>query len=330
MSLAMLSVHDLVVVFDTPAGVVRAVDGVSFQLEAEETLALVGESGSGKSLSALSVLRLVPHPGRVESGRVFFQEKNLLRAPESELRKLRGRELAMVFQDPLSALHPMLTVERQLSEVLETHAGLTRRGARGRVVAALGEVGLAEPERFLGAHANQLSGGQRQRVLIAMAILMRPRVLFADEPTTALDVTLQAQILDLLEELQRKHGTGIVLITHDLGIVAGRADRVQVLYAGRTVESAGTHALFAQPLHPYSAALLGSVGRLDRPAGALPSAIPGQPPDPLERPEGCAFHPRCAFVTDACRRSRPELEEPRGHVGRRTACFESARLLPRP
>jgi len=330
MSLAMLSVHDLVVVFDTPAGVVRAVDGVSFELEPEETLALVGESGSGKSLSALAVLRLVPHPGRVESGRVFFQERNLLRAAESELRKIRGRELAMVFQDPLSALHPMLTVERQLSEVLETHAGLTRRGARARVVAALGEVGLSEPERFLGAYPHELSGGQRQRVLIAMALLMRPRVLFADEPTTALDVTIQAQILDLIAELQRQHGTGVVLITHDLGIVAGRADRVQVLYAGRTVEGASTRALFARPLHPYSAALLASVARLDAPAATLPSAIPGQPPDPLERPEGCAFHPRCALATDTCRRTRPELEEPRGASGRRTACFESAQLLLRP
>jgi ABC-type dipeptide/oligopeptide/nickel transport system ATPase component len=267
-----LSVHDLTVEFPTPAGPVRALEGVSFALDAGETLALVGESGSGKTLAALSVLGLVPPPGRVVTGRVFFQELNLLRLAEPELQKLRGRALAMVFQDPLAALHPLLTIERQLTEVLEAHERSSRREARARAAAALAEVGLGETERVLAAHPHQLSGGMRQRVLIAMALLLRPQVVFADEPTTALDATLQRQVLELLRTLARRHGTAVVLISHDLERVAEFADRVQVLYAGRTVESARTAELFRRPLAPYTRGLLASAPRLDGRA-RLPPAL---------------------------------------------------------
>jgi oligopeptide/dipeptide ABC transporter ATP-binding protein len=323
---AVLTALDLTVEFPSPAGAVRAVDGVSFELAAGETLALVGESGSGKTLAALAVLGLVPPPGRVVAGRAFFQEKNLLRLSERELRSLRGRALAIVFQDPLGALHPLLTIERQMSEVLQAHERVSRSAARARLAAALAEVGLAEPERVLAAHPHELSGGMRQRVLIAMALLLRPAVLFADEPTTALDASLQRAVLALLKELQAKHGTAIVLISHDLPRVAEFADRVQVLYAGRTVETAPTSALFARALHPYTRALIESTPRIDGPlAFPLPS-IPGQPPDPRARPSGCAFHPRCAWVQDACRVRVPALEEQRGPLERRSACFEARKL----
>jgi oligopeptide/dipeptide ABC transporter ATP-binding protein len=325
--LPLLAVHDLSVVFDTPEGPLRAVDGLSFHLGQGETLGLVGESGSGKTMSALAVLRIVPRPGRIESGRVFFRERNILRASEPELRKLRGRSIAMIFQDPQSALHPLLPVGLQLSEVLEVHEGLTVHEARERSAEALGDVGLADPERLLARYPHELSGGMRQRVMIAMALLCRPQVLFADEPTTALDATLQAQVLELLDALREKHGTGIALITHDLSVVAGRADRVQVLYAGRTVEVAPTRELFRRPLHPYTRGLLNSVPRLGPSDPELPGAIPGQPPDPRELPPGCAFHPRCSLATERCRSAPPDLEE---HPGERAvACYE-AEAAPRP
>ncbi|NOT31573.1 MAG: ABC transporter ATP-binding protein [Planctomycetes bacterium] len=324
---SVLSVLDLTVEFDTPAGRVRAVDGVSFELAPGETLALVGESGSGKTLTALALLGLLPHGARVSTGRAFFGEQNLLRLSERELRKLRGRALAIVFQDPLGALHPMLTIERQLTEVIQAHEGGPRRAARARALVALEEVGLAEPERVLGSHAHELSGGMRQRVLIAMAILLRPAVLFADEPTSALDVTVQVQVLALLAELQRRHGIAIVLISHDLARVAEFAERVQVLYAGRTVEVARTRELFARPLHPYTRGLLASAPRLD---GALAFPLPsiqGQPSDLMQRPAGCAFHPRCALVQAGCKTRVPELAQVRGLGERRSACFEVQTLL---
>jgi oligopeptide/dipeptide ABC transporter ATP-binding protein len=330
---SVLSVLDLTIEFATPAGLVRPVEGVSFELGEGETLALVGESGSGKTLTALAVLGLLPAGARVAAGRAFFQEQNLLRLTERELRRLRGRALAMVFQDPLSALHPMLSIERQLTEALEAHESVTRRDARARAAAALSEVGLGEPERVLASHPRQLSGGMRQRVLIAMAILLRPKVLFADEPTTALDVSRQGEVLALLRELTRRHGMAMVLISHDLARVAEVADRVQVLYAGRTVEVARTPELFRRPLHPYTRGLLASAPRL---AGEitfpLPS-IPGHPPDARARPPGCAFHPRCALVQEHCRTRVPDLEEVRGRTPaqvsgeRRSACFEVRALL---
>ena len=323
---SVLSVLDLAIEFEAPAGRVRAVDGVSLELAAGETLALVGESGSGKTLTALAVLGLLPHGAQVVTGRVFFEERNLLRLPERELRALRGRALAIVFQDPLSALHPMLTIERQLTEAIQAHEDVPRSAARARALAALEEVGLPDPGRALTSVPHELSGGMRQRVLIAMALLLRPAVLFADEPTTALDVTLQGQVLALLKDLQRRHGTAIVLVSHDLARVAEVADRVQVLYAGRTVEVAQTRELFERPLHPYTLGLVASAPRLDGPlAFPLPS-IPGQPPDPARRPAGCAFHPRCGLVQESCKARVPELAEVRGARGRLSACFEVARL----
>jgi len=324
---SVLSVLDLVVEFATPAGRVRAVDGVSLELQEGEILALVGESGSGKTLTALAVLGLLPPPGRVLAGRVFFQERNILRLPERELALLRGRALAMVFQDPLSALHPMLTIERQMTEALEHHERIPHRKARARAAAALAEVGLGDAERVLAAHPRQLSGGMRQRVLIAMAVCLRPKVLFADEPTTALDASLQAEVLALLVGLARRHGMALVLISHDLARVAEVADRVQVLYAGRTVEVAPTAELFRRPLHPYTRALLASVPRLDGPIEFPLPSIPGQPPDPLRRPEGCAFHPRCALVQASCKARVPTLDEVRGASGRHSACLEVQALL---
>jgi oligopeptide/dipeptide ABC transporter ATP-binding protein len=322
-----LAVHDLVVEFATRAGPVRAVDGVSLELAAGETLALVGESGSGKSLTALAVLGLVPPPGRVLAGRAFFEEKNLLRLPERELRSLRGRALAIVFQDPLAALHPLLSVEHQLTETIHAHERTTRAAARARALEGLAEVGLHDPERVLASYPHELSGGMRQRVLIAMAVLLRPQVLFADEPTTALDASLQGQVLELFRDLSRRHGMAVVLISHDLARVAAVADRVQVLYAGRTVEVAPARELFARALHPYTRGLLRSVPRLtDALAFPLP-AIPGQPPDPRARPAGCAFHPRCELASEPCRAGVPELVEPRGATGRRSACIEAQRLL---
>src|SRR5262245_837031 len=306
----LLSALDLAVELHSRAGRVRLLDGVSFELAAGETLALVGESGSGKTLTALAVLGLVPPPLAVVAGRVFFRERNLLRLPERELRALRGRELAIVFQDPLSALHPLLTIERQLTEAIEAHEAVPRRAARTRAAAALDEVGLGQPERFLAAYPHELSGGMRQRVAIAMALILRPAVLFADEPTTALDAHLEVQVLQLLRDLQRRHGTAVVLISHDLARVAEFADRVQVLYAGHTVESAAARALFERPLHPYTHGLLASTPRLAGEARFPLPAIPGQPPDPFARPVGCAFHPRCPLVMPVCREKVPSLEAP--------------------
>jgi oligopeptide/dipeptide ABC transporter ATP-binding protein len=323
---ALLSALDLVVELDTPAGAVRLLDGISFEVVPGETLALVGESGSGKTLTALAVLGLVPPPLRV-AGRVFFRERNLLRLPERELRRVRGRELAIVFQDPLSSLHPFLTIERQLTEVLEAHERLPRRAARERAAEALAEVGLEDPGRVLAAHPHELSGGMRQRVAIAMALLLRPALLFADEPTTALDAHLEVQVLELLRTLQRRHGTAVVLISHDLARVAEFADRVQVLYAGRTLESADARVLFTRPLHPYTRALLASTPSVTAEARFPLPAIPGQPPDPLARPTGCAFHPRCAYAGERCRAEVPPLASLRAPSDHRSACFETTRLL---
>jgi oligopeptide/dipeptide ABC transporter ATP-binding protein len=324
---AIFSAYDLALEFPGPRGPVRVLDGISFELEAGATLALVGESGSGKTLTALAVLGLVPPPGRVVAGRAFFQERNLLRLPESELRALRGRALAIIFQDPLGALHPLLSIERQMSEVLEVHERLPRRAARVRAAQALGEVGLEAPERVLDSYPHELSGGMRQRVLIAMALLLRPAVVFADEPTSALDPHLQNQVLELLRDLQEQHGSALVLISHDLARVARFADRVQVLYAGRTVESAPARELFGRPLHPYTAGLVESTPRLDGSWRFPLPTLPGQPSAPEERPSGCAFHPRCHLARERCRREIPALAEVRGARGRSSACFEVRALL---
>jgi oligopeptide transport system ATP-binding protein len=327
---SLLEVRDLSVRFDTHQGSVRAVDGVSFAIEEGETLGLVGESGSGKSVTNLALLGLIPSPpGVIERGEALYDGRDLLRLSRRELRRLRGDELAMIFQDPMTSLNPLLTIGQQLGEVLEVHRRMGRREARRRCAAGLGDVGIPEPERRLDQYPHELSGGMRQRVMIAMALLCDPRVLVADEPTTALDVTIQAQILDLLRDLQRRRGTAIILITHDLGVVAGMSDRVQVMYAGRLVESASTDALFASPEHPYTAGLLASVPRLDGGASAL-HAIPGAPPDLADLPAGCAFGPRCAFRSEACGEAAPPLAPVAGSADRLAACPPAWRSPSRP
>ena len=325
--MALLDVRDLTVRFDSHHGSVRAVDHVSFTLEEGETLGLVGESGSGKSVTNLALLGLIPQPpGVIEAGEVWFEGRDLLRLSPAELRALRGDAISMIFQDPMTSLNPLLTIERQLSEVLETHRGLSRREARPRCAAALGDVGIPAPESRLDQFPHELSGGMRQRVMIAMALLCDPKVLIADEPTTALDVTIQAQILELMRSLQERRGTAIVLITHDLGVVAGMSDRVNVMYAGRIVESAGTDELFARPLHPYTEGLLASVPRLAGDVSADLYSIPGSPPDLAALPAGCAFAPRCAERGEECLQAVPRLESQvsAGEVARLAACVHAA------
>jgi oligopeptide transport system ATP-binding protein len=329
----LLSVRDLAVRFDTPYGSVRAVDGVSFDLEQGECLGLVGESGSGKSVTNLALLGLVPMPpGVIESGSVHFGGRDLLALSPEELRRIRGNRIAMIFQDPMTSLNPLLTVGRQLTEVLEQHRGLSHREARDLCARGLGDVGIPDPEARLDSWPHELSGGMRQRVMIAMALLCQPQVLIADEPTTALDVTIQAQILELLADLQERHGTAIVLITHDLGVVAGMADRVHVMYAGRLVESADTSSLFARPLHPYTEGLLASIPSFEDDSSEPLASIPGQPPDLVELPPGCAFEPRCPLSGEVCGTATPPLEgiaDPRAAGPRHSACLESAVLLGR-
>jgi len=319
-----LDVRDLAVRFDTHGGSLRAVDGVSFRLKAGETLGLVGESGSGKSVTNLALLGLIPSPpGAIESGTVMFDGRDLLKLPTSELRKLRGNRISMIFQDPMTSLNPLLTVGRQLGEVLEVHQGMSRREASKRAAKGLGDVGIPAPEERLEAYPHELSGGMRQRVMIAMALLCDPEVLIADEPTTALDVTIQAQILELLADLQQRRGTAIIMITHDLGVVAGMADRVNVMYAGRVVESAPVRPLFRSPAHPYTRALLASIPRLAASTDEDLAAIPGSPPDLADLPPGCAFGPRCTRVRDECRAAAPPLVELDGDAARRAACIDS-------
>jgi oligopeptide transport system ATP-binding protein len=325
--MALLSVNNLNVRFETYQGNVHAVNEVSFDLEVGETLGLVGESGSGKSVTNLALMGLVPNPpGVVSADRVIFGGQDLLQLSDKEMRRIRGKDIAMIFQDPMTSLNPLLTVGRQLSEVLELHEGLSRRDARRRCAAGLADVGLSNPERRLRQYPYELSGGMRQRVMIAMALLCNPRILIADEPTTALDVTIQAQILELMKTLQKKHGTAIVLVTHDLGVVAGTADRVNVMYAGRLVETAGTDELFGLPLHPYTQGLLASVPTLDGDPDATLFSIPGQPPDLADLPEGCSFLPRCAHATDECATGIPDLDPHPQDSARRCACFESVQL----
>ena len=319
-----LEVDHLSVRFETHHGVVRAVDDISYSLEEGETLGLVGESGSGKSVSILAVMGLIPSPpGVVEASAIGFDGVDLTRLSETERRHYRGARVAMIFQDPMTALNPLLTVGRQLTEVLELHEGLGRREARRRSAAGLGEVGIPEPEKRLDVYPHELSGGMRQRVMIAMALLCRPALLLADEPTTALDVTIQAQVLELLAELREKHGMAMVLVTHDLGVVAGRADRVAVMYAGRLVETAPTDKLFRRPLHPYTQGLLKSVPTLTGDPDTALVPIEGQPPNLAALPAGCAFAPRCPLVRDHCHSSVPPLAELTTTWDQRaTACFE--------
>ena len=331
MSTPLLAIEDLQTHFFTRDGVVRAVDGVSYAVEAGETLAVVGESGCGKSVTALSILRLVPSPpGRVVGGAIRFEGVDLLQIGEGEMRRIRGNEISMIFQEPMTSLNPVLTVSRQITETLILHQGLTARAAAARAIEMLRLVRIPEPERRARQYPHELSGGMRQRVMIAMALACHPKLLIADEPTTALDVTIQAQILDLMRELKSEIGAAIILITHDLGVVAEMAQRVVVMYAGRKVEEAPVGDLFRRPQHPYTLGLLASVPRLGATLGrAEPprlAEIPGTVPSLRDPIVGCAFAPRCAYATERCSREAPPLEaKTAAHLA---ACFESERLPP--
>ena len=303
---------------------VHLVEDVSLHVHAGETLAVVGESGSGKTVTFTSALGLLPKPGRVIAGEALLEGEDLLRLPAEALRQRRGARIGMVFQDPLTGLNPVFTVGEQIAEVLRAHLPIGRRAARDRAAELLARVQIPDPGRRIGDYPHQFSGGMRQRVLIAMAIALGPRVLIADEPTTALDVTVQAQVLDLLTDLRRAAGMAMVLITHDLGVVARQADRVAVMYAGRVVETGTVAEVFAAPRHPYTISLFRSVPDLDAPAGTPLAPIAGAPPDPARRPSGCAFAPRCFAASESagCRHSRPAL---RGS-GHAAACFRQDSL----
>jgi oligopeptide transport system ATP-binding protein len=306
----LLDVRSLRTQFHTSAGVIRAVDGVSWDVRKGETVALVGESGCGKSVSALSVMRLVSAPaGRIVDGEIIFKGRNLLSLSEEEMRRIRGREIGMIFQEPMTSLNPVLTIGRQLTETLETHLGMTSAQAEARAVELLSLVGITDGARRLRQYPHQFSGGMRQRIMIAMALSCDPALVLADEPTTALDVTIQAQILELMKSLSRRLGVAMLIITHNLGVVARYADRVNVMYAGKIVERATARELYANPRHPYTLGLLRSVPRLDEPRRARLQPIPGQPPDLSRLPVGCSFAPRCTYVVDRCREQPPPLEE---------------------
>jgi oligopeptide/dipeptide ABC transporter ATP-binding protein len=324
---SLLEVRELRTTFQTAAGLVRAVDGVSWSIEPGETVALVGESGCGKSVSALSIMQLVAPPsGRIESGQIFYKGRDLLKLTEEEMRHVRGREIAMVFQEPMTSLNPVLSIGRQLTEGLEIHMQLKPPAARARAVELLGMVGIPDPERRLAQYPHQFSGGMRQRMMVAMALGCNPSLILADEPTTALDVTIQAQILELMRSLSKRLGVAMLIITHNLGVVARYADRVNVMYAGRIIERATAAELYANPRHPYTLGLLRSVPRLDEPIRERLVPIEGQPPDLTRLPAGCAFTPRCAFKVARCDEQVPALETV-GAGGHVAACWESARLV---
>jgi peptide/nickel transport system ATP-binding protein len=325
----LLAVDGLQTYFFLRRGILKAVDGISFALRPKETLAIVGESGCGKSMTALSLMRLIPDPpGRIVGGSVKLAGIDLLALDEEAMRGVRGKEISMIFQEPMTSLNPVMTVGKQIAEVLLLHERLSRSAARAKAVEMLRLVRIPEPEQRLNEYPHQLSGGMRQRAMIAMALACDPKVLIADEPTTALDVTIQAQILDIILDLQRKLGTAVILITHDLGVVAETAQRVIVMYAGRKVEEAPVAELFARPLHPYTHGLLASIPRLALMRGddvvARLQEIPGTVPALINLPAGCAFAPRCAFADDRCRRHYPPYEEKR--AGHWAACWRSDAL----
>ncbi len=322
----LLNVRDLHTEFRTGAGVIRAVDGISYTVDPGETVAIVGESGSGKSVGALSILGLIPDPpGRITGGEIMFDGRDLLKLSDAEMREIRGGAIGMVFQEPMTSLNPVLTIGRQMTEGLEQHRGVDRATAQLRAVELLNLVGIADPMRRLKQYPHQLSGGMRQRVMIAIALACDPKLIIADEPTTALDVTIQAQILELMKDLTRRLGVALIIITHNLGVVARYANRVNVMYAGRIVESGVAASIYHQPRHPYTIALLNSVPRLDRPRQARLDPVDGQPPDLTQLDQGCSFRPRCRFAIDRCAESRPPLAETHepGHLA---ACFRQHEL----
>jgi len=304
----LLEVKDLRTEFHTQDGIVHAVNGVSFTVDEGETLGMVGESGCGKSQTVLSVMRLIPvPPGKIAGGQVLFQGRDLLQVDDEEIRSVRGNKIAMVFQDPMTSLNPVLTIGTQIGESLELHLGMTREQARHRSVELLKMVGIPEAESRLDDYPHQFSGGMRQRVMISMALSCSPQLLIADEPTTALDVTIQAQIVDIVKRLKSELGMAIIWITHDLGIIAGLADRINVMYAGYVIETAPSRDIFANPSHPYTLGLLASIPRLDETRKEKLSPIEGLPPDLIQMPTGCPFYDRCRFRTQKCLEENPSL-----------------------
>jgi oligopeptide/dipeptide ABC transporter ATP-binding protein len=317
--MSLLSVEDLRVTFSTQRGTVHAVNGVSFGIDAGETLGIVGESGCGKSVTSLAILGILARNGRVTSGRAVFEDRDLVGLSDRDLREIRGRDISMIFQDPMTSLNPVLTIGRQIRESLQTHLGLDKNEARERVVELLEQVGIPEARRRADEYPHQFSGGMRQRAMIAMALACEPKLLIADEPTTALDVTIQAQILEVLRTLVSERDTALILITHDLGVVAGMCERVQVMYAGMVMEEGSAESVFASPRHPYTLGLLQSVPRLDTPRGRALQPIQGAPRDMLQAPSACPFAPRCAYEIDKSRQEVPALVEV--EPGHRVACF---------
>ncbi len=305
----LLEVQNLTTRFYTNEGVVHAVNGVSYTVDRGEILAIVGESGCGKSVSVRSIMHLIPQPpGRIEDGRVMFKDVNLLAQSEDSINKIRGSEIAMIFQDPMTSLNPVLTIERQITEVLEKHWNLRGHAARERAIELLEMVSIPNAKERLKSYPHQFSGGMRQRAMIAMALACEPDLLIADEPTTALDVTIQSQIVNLIKRLQQRYNMAVIWITHDLGVVAGLAQRVMVMYAGYVVEEAMVKDLYANPRHPYTRGLLGSLPRLDAAPNTKLFSIPGQPPDQVTLPKGCPFAPRCHMVVEHCLQERPTEE----------------------
>ncbi|MGP1676596.1 MAG: ABC transporter ATP-binding protein [Burkholderiales bacterium] len=321
----LLEVENLRTQFDTSAGMVRAVDGISYTVNEGETVGIVGESGCGKSVNAMSIMRLIPDPpGRIASGSIRFDGKNLLTLNDEEIRQVRGGQIAMVFQEPMTSLNPVLTIGLQLCETMEIHLKFSPAQAQARAIELLDMVGISEPARRLQQYPHHLSGGMRQRVMIALALSCKPKLIIADEPTTALDVTIQAQILELMKDLSKRLGVALVIITHNLGVVARYADRVYVMYAGKIVESGTAADIYHRPVHPYTLGLLRSVPRMDRPRGERLIPIDGQPPDLTREIVGCAYRPRCSFAVERCAEESPRIEEVApGHAA---ACFEKARL----
>jgi oligopeptide transport system ATP-binding protein len=320
--MALLEVKNLKTHFKTPDGIVKAVDGVSFTVDEGETLGIVGESGSGKSVTAMSLMQLNPQPPCFyPEGEILFNGRNILEMRESELQNLRGNDIAMIFQDPMTSLNPVFTVGNQIMEAVRIHQKASKKEAREKAIQVLRDVGIANPEKRVDEYPHQYSGGMRQRAMIAMALACNPKILIADEPTTALDVTIQAQILELMLELQEKYGTAIIMITHDLGVVAQLADKIMVMYGGRAVETGPTDDVFYDPLMPYTWSLLRSIPRLDTAGEVRLLPIKGQPPSLIFLPKGCNFAPRCPFVKDECHEIDPDLEEKR--PGHKAACILS-------
>ncbi|MEA2388291.1 MAG: peptide/nickel transport system ATP-binding protein [Thermoleophilaceae bacterium] len=317
----LLQVRDLQVRFDTDDGVVNAVDGVSYEVDRGRALGIVGESGSGKSVSSLTVMGLTRFSNARISGEILFEGRDLLTLPDDEMRRIRGNDIAMIFQDPLSSLHPFFKVGHQLVEAVRAHQDVSKSAARTRAVELLGMVDIPDPRSRIDSYPHEFSGGMRQRAMIAMALANDPKLLIADEPTTALDVTVQAQILELIRRLQAELDTAVVMITHDLGVIAETVDDVGVMYAGRIVEHASTDTIFRGPQHPYTWGLLKSIPRLDVPRDAPLVPIPGTPPSLIARPSGCHFHPRCPYVREAHTRTDPRLEPVPGDPGHDVACL---------